>query len=293
MSNPVPSFADVCEKATRLPCSPALLPRLISVLEKEDSSIDELESVIRIDTVLASSTLRLANSAYFAAGSSQVENLSEAIMRLGQREVYRLAALSLASRWMTQKIEGYRWEAGDFCRLALMVAVAGEYLAEQTGRVDPKTVYTAGLVHEVGKLAVAYSCGEYFPAIRALQANSGCTWLNAEKQVLGYNHAEVGAELLTRWKFPPSFVAVGTFNPPTASAPADVLPLLVHVHAAKYVAVTIGVGVGEDGFLYELNAPLLMEWGFSPSVLEAAIPEVITRAGKLLHEKLSHGSLSF
>jgi putative nucleotidyltransferase with HDIG domain len=288
-----PTFTEVCEKATRLPCSPALLPRLITVLEKEDSSIDELEAVIRIDTVLASSTLRLANSAYFAAGSSQVENLSEAIMRLGQREVYRLAALSLASRWMTQKIDGYRWEAGDFCRLSLMVAVAAEYLAEKSGRVDSKTAYTAGLVHEVGKLAVAYACGESFADIRAYQTSSGCTWLNAEKQVLGYNHAEIGAELLKRWKFPASFVAVGTFNPPTASAPAEVLPLLVHVHAAKYIAVTIGVGVAEDGFLYELNAPLLMEWGFSPNVLEAAIPEVMTRASKLLQEKLSHGSLSF
>jgi len=288
-----PTFAEVCEKATRLPCSPALLPRLITVLEKEDSSIDELESVIRLDTVLASSTLRLANSAYFAAGSSKVENLSEAIMRLGQVEVYRLAALSLAGRWMTQKIDGYRWEAGDFCRMSLMVAVAGEYLAEQSGRVDSKTAYTAGLVHEVGKLAVAYSCGDYFQAVRTLQTNSGCTWLNAEKQVLGYNNSEVGAELLKRWKFPPSFVALGEFNPPTASAPADVLPLLVHVHAAKYIAVTIGVGVAEDGFLYELNAPLLMEWGFSPTVLEAAIPEVVTRAGKLLQEKLSHGTLSF
>jgi HD-like signal output (HDOD) protein len=288
-----PTLFDVCEKATRLPCSPALLPRLISVLEKEDSSIDELEGVIRIDTVLASSTLRLANSAYFAAGNTQVENLSEAIMRLGQLEVYRLAALSLASRWMNQKIDGYRWEAGDFCRLALMVAVAAEYLATQSGRVDPKTAYTAGLVHEVGKLALAYSCGDYFPAIRALQTSTACTWLNAEKQVLGFNHAEVGGELLKRWKFPASFVALGTFNPPTASAPADVLPLLVLVHAAKYIAVTIGVGVAEDGFLYELNAPLLMEWGFSPAVLEAAIPEVVVRAGKLLQEKLSHGSLSF
>lgn len=288
-----PTFAEVCEKATKLPCSPALLPRLITVLEKEDSSIDELEGVIRVDTVLAASTLRLANSAYFAAGSSQVENLSEAIMRLGQREVYRLAALSLAGRWMTQKVDGYRWEAGDFCRLSLMTAVAGEYLAEQTGRVEPKTAYTAGLVHEVGKLAVAYSCGEYFPAIRALQTNTSCTWLNAEKQILGYNNSEVGSELLKRWKFPSSFVALGEFDPPTASAPADVLPLLVHVHAAKFVAVSIGVGVAEDGFLFELNAPLLMEWGFSPNVLEAAIPEVITRASKLLQEKLSHGSLSF
>jgi HD-like signal output (HDOD) protein len=222
-----------------------------------------------------------------------VENLSEAIMRLGQREVFRLAALSLTSRWMSQNVEGYRWEPGDFCRFSLMVAVGAEYLAEQTSRVDPKTAYTAGLVYEVGKLAVAYSCGEYFAAIRALQANTSCTWLNAEKQVLGFNHADVGAELLRRWKFPASLVAVGIHNPPSATAPADVLPLLVHVHAAKYMAVTIGVGVAEDGFLYELNAPLLMEWGFSPSVLEAAISEVVMRASKLLQEKLSHGSLSF
>jgi putative nucleotidyltransferase with HDIG domain len=288
-----PTIADVCDKATRLPCSPALLPRLVSVLEREDASIDELESVIRLDPALASSTLRLANSAFFGAGSSQVENLSEALMRLGQKEVYKLAALSLAGRWMNLKVEGYRWEAGDFCRLSLVEAVAAEYLAEQTGQVDPKTAYTAGLVHEIGKLAVAYACADFFPRIRAVQSEGGCPWLVAEKQVLGFNHAEVGAELLRRWKFPPALVAVGTFNPPRASDPAEFLPLLVHIHAAKYLAVTIGAGVAEDGFLFELNADLLVEWGFTPEVLEAAIPDVLERSGRLLQEKLTHGSLSF
>ena len=288
-----PSFTDVCEKALRLPCSPSLLPRLITVLEKEDAPIEELEAVIQVDPVLAGSTLRLANSAYFAAGSSRVENLSEAIMRLGQGEIYRLAALSLTSRWMTQKIEGYRWEAGDFCRLALVEAVAAEYLAQKTGRTDPKSAYTAGLVHELGKLAVAYACSEYFPAVRQYQSDKSCVWLQAEKAILGYNHAEVGAELLRRWKFPASLVAVVTHNPPTAEAPAEVLPLLVHVHAAKYVAAAIGVGIAEDGFLFDLNSELLLEWGFTPTVLEAALPEVVERASKLLQERLTHGSLSF
>jgi putative nucleotidyltransferase with HDIG domain len=288
-----PTFAEVCEKALRLPCSPALLPRLIGVLENEDASIADLQEVIQIDPALASSTLRLANSAYFAGGTSQVENLGEALMRLGQREVYRLAALSLASRWMTQKAEGYRWEAGDFCRLSLVTAVAAEFLAEETGRVDPKTAYTAGLVHEIGKLAVAHACAEQFPAVRAEQSSAGCTWLQAEKKILGFDHAEVGAELLRRWKFTPALVAVGVHNPPKASDPADVLPMLVHVHAAKFIAVSIGAGVAEDGFLFELNSTLLLEWGFTPEVLEHAIPEIIERASKLLRENLSHGSLSF
>ncbi|MDX2186057.1 MAG: HDOD domain-containing protein [Opitutaceae bacterium] len=293
MSSPIPSLSDICDKALRLPCSPSLLPRLVSVLEKEDAPIDELAQVIQIDPVLASSTLRLANSAYFAGAGREVETLNEALLRLGQREVYRLAALSLTSRWMNQKIEGYGWEAGDFCRLSLVTAVAAEYLAEQTKRVESRVAYTAGLVMEIGKLAVAHGCNEHFAAIREYQQTNRANWLDAERAILGYSHAEVGAELLRRWKFPASLVAVGTYNPPKASDPADFLPLLVHVHAAKYLAVTIGAGVTEDGFLFELNSTLLMEWGFSPEVLEQAIPHVLERASKLLHDKLSHGSLSF
>jgi len=204
-----------------------------------------------------------------------------------------LAALSLASRWMNTKAEGYRWEPGDFCRLSLVEAVAAEYLAEKTGHVDPKTAYTAGLVHEIGKLAVAYACSEFFPDVRAAQAAQSCAWLIAEKQVLGYNHAEVGAELLKRWKFPASLIAVGTYNPPRATDPAESLPLLATVHAAKYLAVTIGAGVAEDGFLFELNAPLLIEWGFSPEMLEACIPDILEKAGKLLRDRFTHGALSF
>lgn len=289
----IPTLNEVCEKALRLPCSPALLPRLVTVLEKEDAPIDEMAQVIQIDPVLASSTLRLANSAYFAGAGREVETLNEALLRLGQREVYRLAALSLTSRWMSQKTEGYAWEAGDFCRLSLVTAVAAEYLAEQSGRVEPRLAYTAGLVMEIGKLAVAHACSEYFGQIREKQSSTRCTWIDAEKAILGFNHAEVGAELLRRWKFPASLVAVDTYNPPKASDPADFLPLLVHVHAAKYIAVSIGAGVAEDGFLFDLNTTLLVEWGFSPELLEQSIVPVVDRAGKLLHDKLSHGSLSF
>jgi HD-like signal output (HDOD) protein len=287
------TLAQVCEKAVRLPCSPALLPRIIELIAKEDVSVDQLEKVIRLDTVLASSTLRLANSAYFAGSDNQVDSLEQAIQRLGLKEIYRLAALSLTGRWMNFAVEGYRWEPGDFCRLALVTAVAAEFLAERTNRVDPRIAYTAGLVHEVGKLAVAYCCSEHFGAIRERQRAAGCTWLAAEKQVLGFNHAEAGTALLRQWKFPATLVAAAECNPPTASAPAEALPLLVTLHAAKYLAITMGPGVAEDGFLFELNAPMLMEWGFTTEVLEGALPEVLARSSRLLQEQLTHGSLKF
>src|SRR5690606_36599077 len=122
------------------------------------------------------------------------------------------------------------------------------------------------------KLALAYSCSGQLGAIRKHQKDNGVSWIAAESAVLGYTHAEVGAALLRRWNFPEILIAVAQYNPPAPSVPAEALPLVVHVHAAKYLAATLGPGVGEDGFLFELNAPLLAEWGFTPEMLEAALP---------------------
>jgi HD-like signal output (HDOD) protein len=289
----IPSLAEVCDQAVGLPAAPVLMPRILQVLSRADSSVCEFEAVVKLDTALATSTLRMANSAYFASGHSLVDNLEEAIQRLGQREIYRLAALALTGRWMSAPVGGFRWEASDFCRFSLVTAVAAEYLAEQTENVDPQTAYTAGLVHEVGKLALAYSCAGQFGEIRRRQQEKGITWLAAERLVLGYTHAEVGAALLRKWNFPDVLVAVAQYNPPTPTTPGEALPLVMHVHAAKFLATSMGPGAGEDGFLFELNTPLLAEWGFTPELLEAALPVVFDRASRIMQEKLSYGTLTF
>ncbi len=288
----IPTLSDVCERALRLPCSPVLLPRLIQVLQKEDAPAGDLEAVIRMDPSLAGATLRLANSAFFGGGSgSQVDTLGEAIMRLGHKEIYRLAALSLAGRWLNQPVQGFRMEPGDLARRSLVTALAAEYLAEKTQRVDPRMAYTAGLIQEIGKLAVAYACAEFFPAIRGHCEDRLSTWQQAERAVLGYDHAEVGTALVRRWQFPPTLVGVVMYQPPTAEAPGDLLPLLVTVHAAKFVAATIGAGVGEDGFLFQCNGPLLEEWGFNAGMLESVLPAVLDRASRLLQTKLTTGAI--
>lgn len=289
----VPSLDSVCEQALRLPCSPTLLPRLIHVLEDVNSSAEDIESIIRMDTALAGSTLRLANSAFFAGGGQKVDTLGDAIMRLGSKEIFRLAALSLAGRWMDNPVKGFKWEPGDFCRRSLVTAVAAEYLAQETGKVDPAVAYTAALIHEIGKLAVAYSCSDFFAEIRALSERDSLPWNRAEKAVLGYDNAQVGAELLRRWNFPESLVSVCEIQPPRHDMPENALSLAVHVHAGKFVAVSLGAGAAEDGFLFEFNSDVLVEWGFTPESLEAAMPDVLERATKMLGERLLRGALTF
>jgi HD-like signal output (HDOD) protein len=281
-----PTIDQVCERALGLPCSPAMLPRLINVLVAPDSSANEIADIIMVDSSLASATLRLANSAYFS-GSGKADTVADAVIRLGQRELYRLAALALVSRWEAGTAS--RGEPGDFCRHALCTALAAEVLAEISEKVDPQTAYTAGLVSDLGMLAIAHACAQFFPAIRTHCASRGGTWSQAEHEVLGYSHSEVGARLLRMWSFSPLMIAAAEFGEHPREAPEEALALLAHLHAAKYIATALGPGVTEDGFLFELDAPFLIEWGFTPELLQESMAIVHERAKARLQDKLTHG----
>ena len=292
-ANPPPSIEEVCTQALRLPCSPALLPKLSLALQSDSSSTDEIGKLIQIDATLASATLRLANSAFFGGTGRSVDSLEQAILRLGAREIYRLAALALVNRWPVPANSGCQWEPGDFSRHALCTAIAAEALAEITGKIDPSVAYTAGLVHELGKLAVAHSCGAFFPRVRLLQQQRHLTWEQAEKEILGYAHAEVGARLLRAWRFPELMILAAEYQHRPAQAPVPALPLLAHLHAGRYVAASMGPGISEDGFLIQVNGHFLLEWNFTTALLEEAMMLAVERASKCLGENLSHGTIQF
>jgi HD-like signal output (HDOD) protein len=287
----MPTLDQVCANALALPCSPSLLPRLISLLAQPHADVEDLAKLIQLDPVLASATVRMANSVFFG-GEMVSATVEQAVMRLGAKELYRLAALSMASRWMSIEVVGYRWEAGDFCRASLVKAVAAEVLAQRTGGVDPASAYTCGLVHEIGKLAVAFSCGDSFAGVRA-RCTAGVTWLEAETAELGFNHAAVSARLLSEWRFPEACVVVAASNPPTASIPGEHRALAAHVHAAGHLAAALGAGQGEDAFLYKLDQSLLSEQGITAEMVEAALPTVLERATRLLSGKLNVGKIEF
>jgi len=288
-----PTIEQVCTDALKLPCSPSLLPRLSEALQSESSSTAEISSIIQIDPSLASATIRLANSAFFGGGGRAVESVEQAILRLGSKEIYRLAALALVGRWPATNNTGAQLEPGDFCRHALCCAIASEVLAETTERVDPQIAYTAGLVHEMGKLAVTHSCAKFFPLIRTTQQRQGSTWEQAEKEVLGYEHAEVGGRLLRAWRFPDLMIAAAEFQHRPTQAPAAALPLLAHLHAGRYIAASMGPGISEDGFLFQVNGNLLEEWNFTSNLLEEAMLVSVERASKRLGEHLTHGNIKF
>lgn len=283
------SLTGLIEQARQLPCAPWLLPKLLNLLEDRDAAADQIESLIKLDAGLATATLRLANSAYFG-NSAPCDTFSDAIVRLGFREIYRLASTKMAGRWLNHNVEGYGWEPGDLYRHSLTVAVAADLLAQQTSGTDPELAYTAGLIHDVGKLALAFGNGENFEEVRTRQANERCSWRAAELKVFGYDHSDVAGALLETWNFPASLVQVVRCYPRPQLADDEHRALVVHIHAAKHLALCIGAGVGEEGFHTELDEPAMLQQGISPAVLEALLPEVLMTSTRLLEEEVPRES---
>jgi len=149
--------------------------------------------------------------------------------------------------------QGYGWEPGDLYRHSLTVAVGADLLAKKLGQVSPEIAYTAGLLHDVGKLALAYVCSASFEEIRRFQAERKCSWREAESALLGYDHTEVAGALLRVWSFPSNLIEVVSFYPRPRLAAAEHRALVTCVHAAKHLALCLGTGVGEDGFTTELD----------------------------------------
>jgi len=281
MNRNTPPLAEVVSKAGALPSAPWLLPKLMQLLADPDSASDQVEALIRLDSGLASGTLRLANSAYFT-NSVPCDTLSDAIVRLGFREVYRLATTKIASGWLSTPVDGYGWEPGDLYRHSLTVAVAGDLLAKHTGAVEPEIAYTAGLLHDVGKLALAFACSQHFEAVRQYQSKEHCTWRIAEAQILGYDHTDVSERLLASWGFPANLAEVVKFYPRPVAASERCAALVLHVHAAKHIALCLGTGVGEDGFQSEVDEAALRAGGITPDATEMLLPAVHEVSSKLL-----------
>jgi putative nucleotidyltransferase with HDIG domain len=275
------TLEQVVEKARRLPAAPWLLPKLLGLLSDSDSAAGQVEDLIKMDSGLATGTLRLANSAYFS-GSMGCDSLTEAVVRLGFGEMYRLATTSIAQGWLQNDAPGYGWQPGDLYRHSLTVGVAADLLAKHTNAISSEVAYTAGLLHDVGKLALAFSCGQQFEQVRKLRVETQCAWRMAEKELFGFDHTDVGGELLKVWEFPASLVQVVRFYPQPHLAAEEHRALVTHVHAAKHIALCLGSGVGEEGFLSELDEESLRNEGITPEITEALLPAVLDVSTKLL-----------
>jgi putative nucleotidyltransferase with HDIG domain len=188
------------EKVDTLPASPALLPRLVQALgDIDNTDVYAIVDIIVYDSALTGKLLQMANSAYFG-NSNPIADVGEAISQLGYEIVFMLAASISGSACMKTSPET-GLDAVALWRHSVITSFGTQYVA-QVASVDGNLAFTAGLMHDVGKVVLAATYGKIYTRTFDPAERGSMTLVDWEMDQYGCNHADVGATLLENWKLP-------------------------------------------------------------------------------------------
>ncbi|MCC6388173.1 MAG: HDOD domain-containing protein [Dehalococcoidia bacterium] len=190
----------------------AVASKAIQMAEDERSAAMDLATVLSSDQALTARLLRLSNSAYYGY-ARRISNVREAVVLLGMRTVRSVAITSGIIDALKPPAVG-TFSQDLFWAHSVCVGLASEALAREFRTVRPDDAFTAGVLHDVGRLAMMLVEPGSFAEVLHMVEHEGKGFRDAELLVFGVPHEQVGASLAERWKFPMLLVdAIGAHHP--------------------------------------------------------------------------------
>lgn len=182
---------------------PQVALKVMRLMDENRCDIESIANEIRKDQVITARMLQLANSAMFPT-KKKISSLDHAIVYLGQDLLVKLVLTAAVQGYYEQSGMGYALCKGGVYFHSVGCAHVAEILARKTNREDSAKAYTAGLLHDIGKVVLDQYVASAYPLFyRDLMKEKG-NILSIEKQLLGMDHTEVGYLLARQWSFPPS-----------------------------------------------------------------------------------------
>ena len=262
------SLDEIVLKTVDLPSLPETALAVMREASSATSTAGSVAGIIALDHALAARILRLANSSYYGL-ARQVEDLQEAVTILGTRSIRNLAIVASTYPWIPVASGGGAVRAKAMWRHSFAVALGARLLARRSGMANEGAAFTAGLLHDLGKLAMNIWHERRIPATFQYAARENLTCDEVERRLFGYDHAEVGAAMGIAWNLPSNIVSAMRYHHrPDRCDPHQ--PIVDCVHVGDYFTMELGLGLGVGNLRYEF---------FDSALSRLAIPA--TETGRL------------
>jgi HD-like signal output (HDOD) protein len=256
-----------------LPPMPQVADKARRVVADERSSFADLARVIETDQAIATRVLKLANSSYYGVRGT-ISSIQHAAVVLGMKTLNDLLMLACTSGLLGPELKGYALQSGDLWRHSLAVAGCARMLAATANPDLADDAFSAGLIHDCGKLILDRFILERKELIDQFLKNDEASFLQAEKLLLGFDHARIGAEVCDTWAIPKRItLAIQHHHNPSALHHNDLAAI---VHAADAIAMMSGIGVGTDGLLYRLDEDIMRRLGLDDDTISTCMAETVT-----------------
>lgn len=259
------SSEDVRARVQALPMLPEVLQDLMFAVRDDDLHLDDFSRKLAVDPALTAKILRVANSAFYGMSGS-IASVQDAARLIGLRTIKTLLmAKTAVSRLQRPSCNGFDFRR--FWEQSLATAICAQELARKIGFSEGQA-FTAGLIHDIGSLALASYYPNQYSALLAAARSRDCPVVEAERTELGTDHCQVGAWIAEHWRFADAVAAAirahhdpvghGIGESTGSTSLADI------VHAADGIVHALDLHGSEDDLVPLLQLPSWERLGLAP-----------------------------
>ena len=253
-----------------IPAFPATGNKVAQLLNKADYSVLQVANIIKYDPSITANILKMANSSYFGS-SHKISTINDAVMYLGQKNLLRAIQTAGISKYYKKGSSGYFDTATDLWEHSVAVALMSQILSKMITGDENTTLYTASLLHDVGKIIMGEFVRDELKKITFLVSEHNMSFLEAEETVLGINHAELGGKIAEHWNFPIEIRDAIFFHhrPDLLEKEDKIMPWIVYM--ADEACLMMGIGSSVEGLAQRAVGDLLKKFNLRMRDLEKSM----------------------
>jgi putative nucleotidyltransferase with HDIG domain len=257
----------------RIPTLPVIYTKLGTLLQSPDATIQAVSNIISEDQVIAAKLLKFVNSAFYGF-PQRIGSLQRAIVILGFNAIKNLVFATSVFDMFRGMETADTFSKKNFWKHCIGCAVASRVLAEAADLRNPEEIFTGGLLHDIGKLIVAVQYPDKFSTVISEVQRTGTPMVEAERNVFGVDHPQVGCALALHWRFPPETAdMIGAHHLGDGAAPQR--KDIAAVHIGNILCMALGLGAGGEKRLAGVNTHAWELLGISLNSLELVMEKTV------------------
>ncbi len=266
------TLIQLINKVKEMPPLPQSITKILEITKDTNSSAQVLAKVFERDPALTVTILKLANSSAYGF-TSKISTITHAIVCLGLETVKSIALTSSTHEMLNKEIPAYCLEEGMLWQHSISSATCARIIAQRIGYKDNEEAYIAGQLLDIGKIVLSRFAEGQFQQVAKKAEDNNIPFNIVEQEVLGFGHPQVGGRVIKKWNLPSSLVeAVQYHHQPNKAETNKTLTYIVHF--ADAISCMLGIGLGNDGLMYEFEENTLDVLGINKEDVESIMCEL-------------------
>ncbi|MGD9200009.1 MAG: HDOD domain-containing protein [Chitinispirillia bacterium] len=243
----VSSYQKIVENIESLPSFPAIISKLLDVVNSSDTSAYDAAELIEKDPALTSAIIRIANSAFYGIPRS-ISSVSSAVVILGFNTIRTIAISHSIMKSFPSKNLNNEFDRMRFWQHSIVCAQAAKILAKRlmpSIMLDPESAFCAGILHDIGKLIFDEFENDKFSKTCRYSKINNIQIEEAEKKILGISHSEIGSILADKWALPTDleYAIIYHHSPQSLEKINEIVTI---IHLADQLTHILGVNLWDD-----------------------------------------------